>query len=116
MRAVSLLTGWNMLADREILQNINAMCERLAARFDLRPEEVELDLGTRRYRYVPIFTIHPPDPLPGSILDFGGDGTVEAILQGYRDSAAQISAFLDYAPTARFGRKKRLLQVAGSLF
>lgn len=113
MRAVSLLTGCNLLADREILQNINAMCERLAARFDLRPEEVELDLGTRRYRYVPIFTIHPPDPLPGSILDFGGDGTAEAILQGYRDAASQITAFLDYAPTARFGRKKRLLQVAG---
>jgi len=112
MRAVALLTGCNMLADREILQNINAMCERLAARFDLRPEEVELDMGTRRYRYVPIFTIHPPDPLPGSVFDFGGEGTADAILQGYRDAAVQISAFLDYAPTARFGRQKRLLQVA----
>jgi hypothetical protein len=102
-----------MITDREILQNINRICERLAARFDLRPEEVEVDLGIQRFRYVPVFTIHPHAPLPGSVMEFGGEGTARAILEGYRDAALQIAAFLDYAPTTRFGKTRRVLQIAG---
>jgi hypothetical protein len=109
IRALNILVGQNFLADLNTLNGINAMCERAAATLALRPEQVELDVGTRRYRYIHPFTICPSTPLDANILDFGGVATVQAIRQGYRDAAPQIEAFLEYAKTAPFGKPKRLL-------
>lgn len=109
LRALNILLVQNFLTDRRILENINAICERGAAEAGVRPEEVEIDLGTRRYRYVKTFTIHPSAPLERTILDFGGSTSGQAILQGYRDACEQIESFLKYAPKSRFGRRRHLL-------
>jgi hypothetical protein len=47
-----------------------------------------------------------------SIHDFGGPGTADAIVSGYRDAARQIRIFVEYASTARFERSRRLLRLA----
>lgn len=109
LRALDILMLQNLLTDLKILTNVNAACERAAASLGLRPEEIEMDMGTRRYRYVKAFTIRPPASLGGTVLDFGGETTGPAILQGYRDACAQIENFLAYAPQARFGRARRLV-------
>lgn len=112
LRALGILMLQNLLTDLKRLTNANAACERAAAERGLRPEEVEIDLGTRRYRYVKAFTIQPAAPLGGTVLDFGGETTGPAILQGYVDACAQIQAFLAYAREARFGQPRRVLGFA----
>ena len=47
LRALNILLVQNFLTDRKILENINAICEHGAAELGVRPEEVEIDLGTR---------------------------------------------------------------------
>lgn len=112
LRALDILMAQNLVTDLKILDTINAVCERAASEHRVRPEEVEIDLGTRRYRYVKAFTIRPQVNLGGAVLDFGGDTTAQAIFEGYRDAGAQIEAFLAYAPQARFARPRRLLRFA----
>ncbi len=110
LRALDILMLQNLLTDLKILSNVNAACEQAAAERGLRPEEVELDLGTRHYRWVKNFTISPAKPLGGTVLDFGGTTTGPAVLQGYRDACFQIENFLAFAPQARFGRPRRVLR------
>lgn len=107
-----LLMRQNLLVDLKILANINAVCERAAEGLGLRPEEIEIDLGTRRYRFIKAFTIRPAAPLGGTVLDFGGETTGAALLQGYRDAGREIENFLAYARGARFGRSRRVLSFA----
>ena len=110
LRSLSILMRQSLMTDLKILNDVNALCERAATEFRLHPEEIEIDFGTRRYRYIRAFIIHPARPLGGSELDFGGGTTGPAILHGYNDARAQIENFLAYAPQARFGRPKRLLR------
>lgn len=112
LRALDILMAQNLATDLKILDTINAVCERAAREHRVGPEEVEIDLGTRRYRYVKAFTIRPRANLGAAVLDFGGETTSQAILEGYRDATAQIEAFLAYAPQARFQRPRRLLRFA----
>lgn len=112
LRALDILMLQNLLTDLKILTGVNAVCERAAAELSIRPEEVEVDLGTRRYRYVKAFTICPATPVAGTVLDFGAEATGLAILQGYRDACAQIETFLAYARQSRFGQPRRLLRFA----
>ncbi len=111
LRALNILMVQNFLTDRRILQSVNAICERCAAQKGLRPEEVEVDLGTRKYRYVKFFTINPSVPLEGTILDFGGVTTGKSILRGYRDACMQIEAFLEYAPDSGFGKPRQVFEL-----
>lgn len=110
LRALDILIAQNFLTDLKILANVNGACERAASELGLRPEEIEIDLGTRRYRYIKAFTIRPTAPLGGTVLDFGGESTGPAILQGYSDACAQIQEFLAYAPQASFGHTRRILR------
>ncbi|MBI4462802.1 MAG: patatin-like phospholipase family protein [Acidobacteria bacterium] len=112
LRALDILMLQNLLTDLRMLNNINAVCERAAGELGVNPEEVEIDLGTRRYRYVKAFTIRPATSLGGTVLDFDGATTGPAIVQGYRDASVQIEHFLAYARTSRFGRPKRVLRFA----
>ncbi len=64
----------------KILTNVNAVCERAAAELCLQPEEVEIDLGTCRYRYIKALAVRPAAPLGGTLLDFTRYSTAPAIL------------------------------------
>jgi predicted acylesterase/phospholipase RssA len=110
LRSLSILMRQSLMTDLKIMSDVNALCERAAAEFGLRPEEIELDFGTRRYRYIRPFLVHPAEPLAVSELDFGGSTTGPAILQGYRDACAQLEQFLAYVPAARCGKPRRLLR------
>jgi predicted acylesterase/phospholipase RssA len=112
LRALDLLMTQNLLTDLKILNTMNAACARAAAERGLAPEEIEIDLGTRRYRYIQAFTIRPNRALIGTALDFGGSTTGPAILQGYRDAAACLEDFLPYARRARFGRPRQVVRFA----
>ena len=97
VRSLEILMRQNLLADLRVSNTINLACEHAAARLNLHPEEVELEMGERRYRYVRAFAICPPESLSGSMLDFSSKMTGPAILQGYRDASGQIANFLSYA-------------------
>ena len=112
LRALDLLMTQNLLTDLKILNNMNAVCVRAAAERGLTPEEIEIDLGTRRYRYIQAFTIRPPHALIGTALDFGGDTTGPAILQGYCDAAACLEGFAAYARQARLGLSRQVVRFA----
>ena len=109
-RAFDILMLQNMMTDLKILTGVNALCERAAARLSLHPEEIEIDSGMRRYRYIKTFAIQPGAPLAGTRLDFTAKTTGPAILQGYLDACIQIENFLAYARQAKFGGPKRVLR------
>ncbi len=112
LRALDILMAQNLLTDLKVLSNVNAVCEQAAKELGLRPEEVEIDFGTRRYRYIRAFTIRPAVSIGGTVLDFGGETTGPAILQGYCDARAQIESFRAYALQARFRFPRRVLQLS----
>jgi predicted acylesterase/phospholipase RssA len=112
LRALDILMLQNLTTDLKILHNVNAACEHAAAERGLHPEEIEIDLGPRRYRWVKSFTVSPARPLRGTVLDFGEATAGPAILQGYADACVQIENFLVYAPQARHGRPKQILRFA----
>ena len=102
LSAVDILMRQTLINDMRIAANFNVTCERAAEKNGLHPEEIEIVLGSRRYRYVKSFAVCPEGSLPGSALDFSPERTREAILLGYREGTKQILNFLAYARTARF--------------
>jgi predicted acylesterase/phospholipase RssA len=110
LSAVDILMRQTLVNDLRIAANFNMTCERAAAKNGLHPEEIEIVLGARRYRYVKSFAICPQESLPGAALDFNQERTREAILLGYRDGAAQILDFLAYARNSRFSYPRHELE------
>jgi len=110
LSAVDILMRQTLVNDMRIAANFNMTCERAAEKNGLRPEDVEIVLGARRYRYVKSFAVCPPESIPGSALDFSPERTREAILLGYRDGTAQILNFLAYARSARFSYPRHELE------
>jgi hypothetical protein len=108
--ALDILMRQNLISDLRISANLNAACERAAEQLGLSPEEVEISLGKRRYRYVKAISICPPETLPGAALDFSPKMTQAAISQGYRDACAQLAGFLVYAREAKFRHPRRMLE------
>ena len=102
LSAVDILMRQTLVNDLRIAANFNVTCERAAEKNGLHPEEIEIVLGARRYRYVKAIPICPQESLPGTALDFNQERTREAILLGYRDGMAQILNFLGYARNSRF--------------
>jgi len=102
LSAVDILMRQTLVNDLRIASHFNTTCERAAAKAGLHPEEIEIVLGPRRYRYIKAFPICPQESLPGSALDFDQERTRQAILQGYHDAAAQIASFVVYARGSRF--------------
>lgn len=112
LRALDLLVTQEIVANLKIFSNLNEACERAAVKVGMNPEEIEIDLGGRRYRYIKNFIVRPSSPLGGNILDFTADTISPAILQGYCDACAQIESFLAYASHAKCGSPKRVLRLA----
>lgn len=97
LRAIDILIAKNLIADLKLLGRINNMCETYAAGIDLRPEQVQVEIGAFSYKFVKAFTICPQSQLDVTALDFEGDLTSPAILQGYRDGGRAVLEFVDYA-------------------
>lgn len=112
LRALDLLITQQIVENLRILTNINRACEGTAARLGVTPEEVEIEIDARRYRYIKTFIVQPSAPLGGTMLDFTADTISPAILQGYRDASTQIEGFLAYAPQAKCGLPRRSLRLA----
>ena len=110
LSAVDILMRQTLVNDMRIAANFNVTCERAAEKNGLHPEEIEIVLGARRYRYVKSFVVCPEESLPGSALDFSPERTREAILQGYREGSKQILKFLAYARGARFSYPRHELE------
>jgi len=110
LSAVDILMRQTLVNDLRIASHFNTTCERAAQKAGLHPEEIEIVLGTRRYRYIKAFPICPEESLPGSALDFNEERTRQAILQGYLDARAQILAFLAYARDSRFSYPRHELE------
>lgn len=102
LSAVDILMRQTLVNDLRIAANFNLTCERAAEKNGLHPEEIEIVLGARRYRYIKAVAIFPQESLAGSALDFDQERTREAILVGYRDALAQLLNFLSYARESRF--------------
>lgn len=96
VRAIDVLMSQNLKTDLKILNSINALCQHYAAQLQLRPEQIVLEVGERRYRYLQAFTVEPSQPLQATVLDFDGKITSPAILQGYRDGQRAVRAYDDY--------------------
>jgi len=62
----------------------------------LRPEQVVLYIGKRRYRYLKAIVVEPQEALAASVLDFDGDITLPAIVQGYKDGVRAVREFAEY--------------------
>lgn len=97
LRAIDILIAKNLIADLKLLGRINAMCETYAKGINLRPEQVQVEIGPFSYKFVKAFTICPQRQLEVTALDFEGDLTSPAILQGYRDGSRVVVEFIDYA-------------------
>jgi predicted acylesterase/phospholipase RssA len=106
VHAVDILISKNFKSDIALLSNINRLCAIYAAELGVKPEQVELEVGRQRYRYVKAFNIAPTQPLPAMTLDFDGEIIAPVIVQGYKDATRVIQDFLDYE-TARPTRESR---------
>lgn len=96
VRALDILMAQNLKTDLKILSSVNAQCVEYAAGMDLRPEQVVLQIGKRRYRYLKAIIVEPQQALAASVLDFDGDITLPAIVQGYRDGVRAVREFAEY--------------------
>lgn len=112
LRALGLLMAQALLADVRELDRINALCQQVAQERGLPPEAVAIELGSRRLRYIKLFTIRPTVPLGGAVLEFGGPSTAEALLQGYREACVQVREFLAYARRPRFQGPRGVVRLA----
>jgi predicted acylesterase/phospholipase RssA len=110
LSAVDILMRQTLVNDMRIAANFNMTCERAAEKHGLHPEEIEIVLGARRYRYVKSFVICPQESVPGAALDFNPERTREAIALGYRDAMVQILKFVTYARGARFTHPRHELE------
>jgi predicted acylesterase/phospholipase RssA len=111
LRAIDILIAKNLIADLKLLGRINSMCEAYAAGLKLRPEQVQVEIGPFSYKFVKAFTICPQAPLDVTALDFEGDLTSPAILQGYRDGGRAVLEFADYAAGLPAAAERRVIRL-----
>jgi predicted acylesterase/phospholipase RssA len=106
VQAVDILISKNFKSDIALLNNFNRLCSVYAREMGVRPEQLELEIGRQRYRYVKAFSIAPEGPLPAGQLDFDGEIIGPVIVQGYQDATGVIRDFLEYE-SARPSRESR---------
>ncbi len=106
VHAVDILISKNFKSDIALLNNINGLCSVYAAELGVKPEQLELEIGRQRYRFVKAFSIAPQSPLPAQALDFDGEIIAPVIVQGYKDATKVILEFLEYE-AARPARESR---------
>jgi predicted acylesterase/phospholipase RssA len=96
VQAVDILVSKNFKSDIALLSNINRLCSLYAAELGVKPEQLELEVGKQRYRYVKFFNIAPEKPLAAGALDFDSEIISPIIVQGYRDAGKVVEQFLQY--------------------
>jgi predicted acylesterase/phospholipase RssA len=112
VHAVDILISKNFKSDIALLNNFNRLCSVYAADLGVRPEQLELEIGTQHYRYVKAFNIAPKCPLHASALDFDGNITGPIILQGYKDAMDVIAEFLEYEAARPPRESRRVVRLA----
>jgi predicted acylesterase/phospholipase RssA len=112
VQAVDILISKNFKSDIMMLENVNHLCAIYAADLGVQPEQLELQMGTQRYRYIKSFNIAPEKPLPAMALDFDGETLRPVILQGYRDATKVLLEFLDYEATRPARESRRVVRLA----
>jgi predicted acylesterase/phospholipase RssA len=111
MRAFDILMSRNVQADLRVLESVNQICEGYAGKVGLRPEQLVLEIGDHRYRYLKAFTIRPATPVKATLLDFDGDIARPAIEQGYKDGTVAVNAFIDYIAQSPLDDTKHVLRL-----
>jgi predicted acylesterase/phospholipase RssA len=112
VHAVDILISKNFKSDIALLNNFNRLCSAYAADLGVRPEQLELEIGTQHYRYVKAFNIAPEHSLPASALDFDGDIIGPIIVQGYKDAIRVIEEFLAYEAGRPPRESRRVVRLA----
>lgn len=111
VHAVDILISKNFKADIALLNNFNRLCSVYAADLGVRPEQVELEIGSQHYRYVKSFNVAPKRPLQAAALDFDGEILGPVIVEGYKDAARVIREFLDYERTRPPRESRRVVRL-----
>jgi predicted acylesterase/phospholipase RssA len=112
VHAVDILISKNFNTDIAMLSNINRLCAIYATEMGVKPEQLELEIGRQRYRFVKFFNIAPEKPLPADALDFDSEIISPIIVQGYRDAGAVIQQFLDYEVSCPPRESRRIVRLA----
>ncbi|SRR5579871_3471310 len=112
IHAVDILVSKNIKSDIAMLNSINRLCLAYATELGVKPEQLELEIGRQRYRYVRSFNIAPETPLPAATMDFDADILGPVILQGYREAAKVVSEFLEYELTRPARESRRVVRLA----
>jgi len=112
VHAMDILISKNFKADIALLSNINRLCSSYAAEIGVKPEQLELEIGKQRYRFVKSFNIAPEKPLLAASLDFDSEIIAPIIVQGYRDAGKVIEEFLAYEATRPQRESRRLVRLA----
>lgn len=109
--AVDILISKNFKSDVMMLENVNRLCISYAAEVGVKPEQVELQIGTQHYRYIKSFNIAPEHPLPAMVLDFDGDTLRPVIEHGYRDAMKVLLDFLSYEEKRPSRESRRVVRL-----
>jgi predicted acylesterase/phospholipase RssA len=112
VHAVDILVSKNFKSDIALLSNINRLCAIYATEMGVKPEQLELEVGKQRYRFVKFFNIAPEKPLPAAALDFDSDIISPIILQGYRDAGRTIQMFFEYETSRPTRESRRMVRLA----
>jgi predicted acylesterase/phospholipase RssA len=106
IHAWDILITKNFKTDVLMLSHVNNLCSIYAAEIGVQPEQLELQIGNQKFRYVKAFNIAPPQPLPVTVLDFEAALVQPLIGQGYVDAVKVIKEFFQYE-CARPARESR---------
>ncbi|HEY3769716.1 MAG TPA: patatin-like phospholipase family protein [Candidatus Angelobacter sp.] len=112
VHAVDILISKNFKSDIALLTNINRLCTVYAGEMGVKPEQLELEIGKQRYRFVKFFNIAPEKPLEAAALDFDSEIVSPIIVQGYKDARKVIRQFMDYESTCPPRESRRLVRLA----
>lgn len=96
IRALDILMSQNLKADLKTLSTINRQCEFHATRLGLRPEQLYMKNGYRAFQYLKTIVVAPDVDVTVTPLDFDGELTAPAIVQGYRDGISAVLEFAEY--------------------
>jgi hypothetical protein len=111
VQAVDILISKNFKSDIAMLTSINRLCTIYAADMGVQPEQLELEIGKQRYRYMKFFNIAPENPLPAGALDFDAEIVSPVIVQGYRDACKVIEEFFEYERTRPAAESRRVVRL-----
>src|SRR5215471_13411485 len=112
IHAVDILISKTLKSDLAMLNNLNRLCSIYANEVGVKPEQLELEIGSQHYGYVKAFTIAPDKPLPALAMDFDGEIIGPVIVQGYRDACRVLKDFLAYEGARPPRESRRVVRLA----